>query len=202
MRAVHGHVRVGLDGEDRGKAEGVPFASPGLGSHGHLVGELFSSRAKLKMTHVPYNGGGPAVVDLMSGHIPTGFMTLGSLSQQVRSGKIRLLAVASAGRVAAFPDVPTFAELGYKELTGATWFGLAGPAQLPREITLKLNSAVRKALADPDVRAKLNAEAIEVGDLDPEKTAEFFRAEYARWAPIARQVPKKAAGPTPKTEAR
>lgn len=186
----------------RGKAEGVSFASPGQGSHGHLVGELFSSRAKLKLTHVPYNGGGPAVGDLIAGHVPAGFMTLGSVSQQVASGKIRLLAVASAERVAAFPNVPTFAELGHKELTGPTWFGLAGPAQLPREITVKLNSAVRKALADPDVRAKLNTEAVEVNDLDPEKTAEFFRAEFGRWAPIARQVPKEAAGPAPKTETR
>lgn len=157
---------------------------------------------KLKLIHVPYNGGGPAVVDLMSGHIPAGFMTLGSLSQQVRSGKIRLLAVASAERVAAFPNVPTFAELGYKELTGPTWFGLAGPAKLPREITVKLNAALRKALADPDVRARLSAEAVEPSDMDPKQTTEFFGAENARWTPIARQVPKEAAGAAPKTETR
>lgn len=174
----------------RAKTETVPFASPGLGSHGHLIGELFQRRTNLKMLHVPYSGGGPAVVDLISGQVPTAFMTLSSVSQQVRNGKVRILAIASAERLPDYPNVPTFQELGYPNLTGVSWFGVSAPANLPREITVKLNAAVRQALKDPAVGATLSREGVEAADLDADQFDQFFRAEMVRWTPIARSVPK------------
>ncbi len=179
----------------RARPEGIAFASSGHGTHVHLLGELFSSRTGAKMVHVPYNGGGPAGADLMAGHVPSAFVTLGSISQHLRAGKIRILAVATSSRVAEFPNVPTFGELGYKELTGATWFGISGPAGLPRAVAVKLNAAVRAAMSSPEVRGKLAGEAIEVGELDPDAFTEFFRAEIARWAPIARTLKDSAPNP-------
>ena len=115
-------------------------------------------------------------------------VTLGTVSQYVRNGQVRLLAVASPKRVRDFPDVPTFAELGFKDMTSVTWFGLSAPAGLSRDIALKLNAEVRVAMANPNVLEKLAAEAIEPGNLDPDGFTQFIRDEIARWTPVARKV--------------
>lgn len=177
---------------------GLPYASPGLGSHGHLIGELFKTRSKVNTLHVPYSGGGPAVIDLVSGQVPVGFMTLSSVSQQVRNGKMRILAIASRERLPDFPSVPTFEELGYPELTGVTWFGLSGPANLPQNVSQKLNAAVRQALKDPDVLAKLRREGFQTADMSVDQFDRFFRAEMARWTSIARSIPKQPGSAAPK----
>ncbi|MFM9969542.1 MAG: Bug family tripartite tricarboxylate transporter substrate binding protein [Burkholderiales bacterium] len=176
----------------RASKEGIAYGSSGHGTHVHLLGELFKIRAGANMIHVPYNGGGPAAADLMAGHVPSALVTLGSTSQHMRAGKVRALAVATTKRVPDMPDLPTFAELGFKEMTGATWFSLSGPAGLPRHIAIKLNAVVRAAMVHPEVRGKLAAEAIEPGDLDPDTFTEFFRTEIARWTPIARGLPKES----------
>ena len=172
----------------RRRPEGVTFASSGYGTHVHLMAELFKSLSGANMLHVPYNGGGPAMADLIAGNVSSAVVSLGTVSQYVRNGQLHLLAVASQRRARDFPDVPTFVELGYPAMTSVTWFGLSGPSGLPRDVVTSLNAEVRAAMATPKVLEKLAAEAIEPGDLDPEGFSDFFRAEIARWAPIARQV--------------
>jgi tripartite-type tricarboxylate transporter receptor subunit TctC len=156
------------------------------------MAELFKSKSGANMLHVPYNGGGPAMTDLVAGHVSSGVNSLGTISQYARNGNVRLLAVASPDRVRDFPDVPTFAELGYPEMTSVTWFALSGPAGLPRAIAMKLNAEVRAAMRKPEVLNRLAAEAIEPGNLDPDQFTNFFAAEIARWSPIAQRVHESA----------
>ena len=171
----------------RSRPQGIAYASSGYGTHVHMMAELFKSLSGANMLHVPYNGGGPAMADLIAGHVPSAINTLGTISQYARNGSVRLLAVASPKRARDFPDVPTFAELGYPQMTSVTWFGLSAPAGLPRDIVLKLNAEVRAAMAKPEVIEKLSAEAIEPGNLDPDGFTQFIRDEIARWTPIAQK---------------
>ncbi|MEA2981263.1 MAG: hypothetical protein QOF09_3086 [Alphaproteobacteria bacterium] len=172
----------------RGGSQGITYASSGYGTHVHLMAELFKTLTGASMLHVPYNGGGPAMADLVAGHVSSAFVSLGTVSQYARNGNVRLLAIASPKRVPDFPDVPTFAELGYKDMTSVTWFGLSGPAGLPRDIAVKLNAEVRAAMAKPDVLNTLAGDAIEPSNLDPDGFTQFFRAEIERWTPLARKV--------------
>jgi tripartite-type tricarboxylate transporter receptor subunit TctC len=178
--------------------QGIAYASSGYGTHVHLMAELFKSLSGANMLHVPYNGGGPAMADLIAGHVPSAINTLGTISPYVRNGSVRLLAVASPKRARDFPDVPTFAELGYPQMTSVTWFGLSGPAGLPPDIVLKLNGWVRAAVAKPEVLEKLSAEAIEPGNLEPDGFTQFIRDEIVRWTPIAQKVSATNRSPTAK----
>lgn len=171
---------------------GVTFASSGFGTHVYLMAELFKSLSGARMVAVPYNGGGPAMKDLIAGHVSSAVVSLGTVAPYVRSGSVRLLAVASPKRLHDFPEVPTFAELGYKEMTSVTWFGLSGPADLPHNIVLKLNAAVRAAMAKPFVKDKLVIDGIEPNNLTPEQFSQFFRTELSRWRKIALKVKKQA----------
>ena len=114
--------------------KGLSWGSPGQGTHGHLTGELFRQANKLNMVHISYKGAGPAVADLLGNQIPAAFMTLSSSNAHVDTGRLRLLAVSSAKRVAAYPLVPTLAELGFSQLTGTTWFSISGPAGMPTAV--------------------------------------------------------------------
>src|SRR6185295_12001960 len=105
----------------RKRPAGIAYASSGFGTHVHLMAELFKLLTGANMLHVPYNGGGPAVADLIAGHVPSAMVSFGSVATNVRSGQVRVLAVASGKRLKDYPDVPTFAELGYKEMTSVTW---------------------------------------------------------------------------------
>ena len=174
----------------RSRPEGIAFGSPGTGSFVHLAGERFRQLSAGKLLHVPYKGLPPVAVDLIAGHIPSAFMTLagGGTGALHRAGKVRMLAVATPSRAAGYPEVPTFAEAGYKDLVASTWFAVSGPAGLPRAIVVRLNAEVRAALAQPEIHNRLLADGIgiEPRDLDAEAFTEFFRAEIERWAPLAR----------------
>jgi tripartite-type tricarboxylate transporter receptor subunit TctC len=172
----------------RSRSEGVVFGSPGPGTHGHLVGEMLRASSGGRMLHAPYKGGGQAVGDLVAGHIPSAIVTLGPSAQFVRAGKLRLLAVTSAKRLADFPAVPTFIELGYKDLVATTWFGVSGPAGLPISIANKLNNEIRLVLSLAEIRERLLPDGIEPGDLDVETFNAFFRSEIDRWTPLARGI--------------
>jgi tripartite-type tricarboxylate transporter receptor subunit TctC len=172
----------------KSRSEGVVFGSPGLGTHGHLVGELLNTKTGGRMIHAPYKGGGQAVADLVAGHIPSAVITLGPSAQFARVGKLRILAVTSSKRFSDFPDVPTFIELGYKDLQATTWFGISAPVGLSPTIISKLNREIRIALSLTDVRDYLLQDGIEPGDLDVESFNEFFRAEIERWAPLTRLI--------------
>jgi tripartite-type tricarboxylate transporter receptor subunit TctC len=170
------------------KAHGgkLAYGSPGNGTQGHLIAEQLKQIAGIQMTHVPYKGAAFAVADLVAGHLPVASTTLTTAATQIRAGKARALAVSSTQRVPDFPDVPTFKELGYPELTATIWFSLSGPAGMPADIVGRLNAEVRRILQLPDVLERLRPEGIEPGDLDPKQFTAFMAAEVARWAPVVR----------------
>lgn len=162
------------------------YGTPGNGTHGHLVGELFKQLAGVEILHVAYKGGLPALTDLVAGHLPSGVLTVASVGPHVHAGKLRMLASTAEKRVTDFPEVPTFTELGYPGLTSITWFGVAAPAGLPAAVVDSLNQEIRKAMQAVDVRERLRPEGFEFIDLDPAQTLEYVRSETRRWQPIAR----------------
>ncbi len=164
----------------------LAYGSPGNGTQGHLIAEQLKQVTGIRMTHVPYKGASLAVADLIAGHVPVTSTTLTTAATQIKAGRARALAVSSAKRVPEFPDVPTFAELGYPELTASIWFSLSGPAGMPADIVNRLNAEVRRTLQLPDVRDRLKPEGIEPGDLDPQQFTAFVAAELKRWAPVVR----------------
>jgi tripartite-type tricarboxylate transporter receptor subunit TctC len=168
--------------------KGLSWGSPGQGTHGHLTGELFRQANKLNMVHISYKGAGPAVADLLGNQIPAACMTLSSCNAHVDTGKLRLLAVSSAKRVAAYPDTPTLAELGYPQLTGTTWFSVSGPPGMPPAIVDKLNAEIRRGLQSPSVKAAMAAESMESGDYDAAGFTRFVAAEIARWTPAIKSL--------------
>lgn len=172
----------------KARPQGLGYGSPGHGSHTHLIGEMFRQKSGANIFHVPYKGGGASIADLIGNHVPAAFGSLGSVSTYIRAGKVRLLAISTERRNPEFPDVPTFAEIGYGDLVSTTWFGLSGPAGLPRDIVNRLNAEVRAVLVLPDVRERLQMEGVETNDLDPDAYTAFIRAEMERWVPLARAL--------------
>ena len=168
--------------------QGLSWGSPGQGTHGYLVGELFRIATKLNMVHISYKGAGPAVADLLGNQIPAAFMTLSSANAHINSGRLRLLALTSPTRLPEYADVPTFAELGYPALTGTTWFSLSGPPGMPVALVDKINAEVRRGLQTPAIRAQLALESMVSGDYDPATFTRFVAAENARWTPAVRSL--------------
>ena len=170
----------------------LTYGSPGNGTQGHLIGELFKRSAGFDMQHIPYKGASGAVVDVMAGHTHAISTTLTTASTQIRAGRLRALAISSAARLADYADVPTYREAGYPDLVASIWFSLSGPAALPADIVAKLNSEVRRVLQLPDVQKRLRPEGIEPGTLDAKAFTEFVAAEVKRWAPVVRASGAKA----------
>ena len=162
------------------------YGSPGNGTHGQLVAELFKQLAGVQMQHVPYKGAAVAIADLMAGHIPVASTTLTTAAGQIHAGKARALAISSEARLPDYPNVPTYAEMGYKDLVATVWFSLSGPAGMPADIVERLNAEVRKALDAPDSRQRLRPEGIEPGKLDPRQFTAFVEQELKRWAPVVK----------------
>ena len=162
------------------------YGSPGNGTHGQLVAELFKQLAGVDMQHVPYKGASGAIADLVAGHIPAASTTLSTAAGQIQGGKARALAISSASRLPDYPNVPTYAELGYKDLVATIWFSLSGPARLPAGIVDRLNSEVRKALEARETRERLRPEGIEPGRLSAAEFTAFVASEVKRWAPVVK----------------
>jgi tripartite-type tricarboxylate transporter receptor subunit TctC len=162
------------------------FASTGTGTSSHLSGELLKSMAGLDATHVPYKGA-VALNDLLSGEqVHFMFATIPSVIEFVRAGRLRALAVTSQTRSAAVPEIPTVAESGFPEFEASSWFGLLGPAELPREIVVKLQAEVARALNVPELRAKLVQQGADPVGSTREEFAAYMRAETAKWARVVR----------------
>lgn len=170
----------------------VPFGSPGVGTHGHLIAELMGKSLGVELIHAPYKGASPAVADLVAGQIPLASITLNTAGPQLRAGKARALGFTSRNRIEDYPDVPTFTELGYPQLVASTWFSLSGPAKMPEEIAVKLNAEVRKALVLPDVKARFRSEGIETADYDVPAFNHFVAEESRRWTDVVRKSGAKA----------
>ena len=174
----------------RAKEKSLDFVSPGVGTLGHLLVEEFAHEAGVKLQHIPHKGSAQAMVDLLAGTVPFGTMTWSSALGQIRAGKVIPIAVSSRARVAEFPDVPTLAESGYPDLVARTWFALSGPAGVPPDIVDKLNRAVAQVLDMPDVKARLDQDAIERDPMTPAQVTAFVGAEIAKWGPIAKRYVK------------
>jgi tripartite-type tricarboxylate transporter receptor subunit TctC len=170
----------------------LTYGSPGNGTQGHLVAEVFRQATGIEMTHVPYKGAAIAVVDIVAGHIHAISTTLTTASAQIRAGRIRPLAISSAKRLPDYPGVPTFAEAGYRDVVATVWFSLSGPAGVPADVVNRLNSEVRRILQLPDVRERLRGDGIEPNQLDPRAFTEFMAAEVKRWGPVIRATGARA----------
>ncbi len=160
------------------------YASSGNGTPLHLSGELFKSMAGVDMVHVPYKGAGPALVDVMGGHVPIMFDNLPSSTEHIKAGKLRGLAVTTAERAASMPDLPTVSESGLPGYETYTWNALFVPAGTPPEVIAKLNEAAVKAVADPEVQATLQSFGAAVVGSTPDELAAHVQAELAKWAPV------------------
>jgi len=170
------------------KLNSLNFASSGNGGAPHMAAELFKSVTGAPLTHVPYKGSGPAVADLVGGRVQIMFDAAPSLIAHIRSGRLRVLAAASAERNRLLPEVPTFGELGYPKVAVSLWYGLLAPAGTPKPIVEKLNREVGRALGSPDVREKLLAQGAEPMPGTPEAFASFMQEEMAKWAPVVKQA--------------
>jgi tripartite-type tricarboxylate transporter receptor subunit TctC len=162
----------------------VTYGSPGNGTQGHLMAELFRQRAKINILHVPYRGAALAVVDVVAGHILAISTTLTTASAQIRAGRVRALAISSQARLPDYPGVPTFPDMGYRDVVGTVWFSLSGPAGVPADIVNRLNGEVRRILQLPDVRQRLRPDGIEPNNLDAKAFSDYLSAEIRRWGPV------------------
>jgi tripartite-type tricarboxylate transporter receptor subunit TctC len=166
----------------------VSFGSPGNGSSGHIVGEQFKLMHKLDLVHVPYKGAGPAVIDLVAGHIQMMFDILPLARQQMIAGKVRALGVNAPKRLTVVPDVPTMAEQGMPELEGGPWFGLLAPAKTPRPIIDWLNAEAVKIFSLPEVREKLVPLGMVLPLGTPEEFGKHIASETQRWGDIIKRA--------------
>jgi tripartite-type tricarboxylate transporter receptor subunit TctC len=166
------------------------YGSGGNGSAGHLAGEMFKSQAGVFMVHIPYAGGNAAQLALLSGQVDLTFDNLASASANIRSGRLRAIAVTTATRSSAMPEVPTIAEggkgTGLGQFAINTWFGLFGPARLPADVTQRLNKAFVEALGSPELKARLAGLMAENAASSPEQFAAFVRAELAKYERVVK----------------
>ena len=169
------------------KSGGISFASAGNGTSGHLAGELLKARLGGEMVHVPYKEGGMALSDVMAGQAQFMFYHPAAVMPQVKAGKLRALGVSSAKRTAAAPEVATIAEQGYGDFDLVAWFMLYAPAATPAPVLAKLRDAVAQSVNNPEVKAKLVAQGLEVPVLRPEELVAFNRAEIAKWSELVQR---------------
>jgi tripartite-type tricarboxylate transporter receptor subunit TctC len=168
------------------KSAALNFGSAGIGSSGHLAGEMLKLEGKLDASHTPYKGDAPAVVDLMAGHIDYLFANMPAAVSQVRAGAIRALAVTTAQRSNELPDVPTVREAGFPRLQVDPWYGIFLPAGTTPEVTAKLSEAVNAALQDPGVRKKMEGLGATPQGTTPEKFAQVISADITKFAAIVK----------------
>jgi len=176
----------------RRKPGDMLYASSGSGSPGHLAAVLLESMTGVQMTHVPYKGSSPALTDLIGGQVQLMFDNLPSSLSFIKAGKLRALAVTSSERSATLPELPTLAESGLPGFEASSWFGVLAPAGTPKEIVDKINATVIKGFKNPEVRKRLDRDAIDPEPLTPAQFTEFVKEETYRWGPIAKALAGKS----------
>ena len=165
----------------------LQYASAGIGSFQHLGGELFKLMAGVDIVHVPFRGGGPAMIDVMGGHTKIVFSSLIQTTPHVKSGKLKALATGGAKRNPVLPDVPTIAEAGVPGYEANNWWGMLAPAGTPPAIVEKLNKAVAAALDSPDLLKQFESEGASVEKMTPAEFGKYIEAEMAKWGRVVKQ---------------
>ncbi len=164
----------------------VGYGSAGAGTNIHFYGALLTQVSGANMIHVPYRGTGPALLDLVAGHLPSAVLTLGGMLASAHAGKIRILGQTGEGRSQSLPDVPSFKELGFPMLATSGWYGLFGPANLRPELVQRYNELVTRAIRTPEVRERMRSFELEPREFTPETFQVMVRADTERWGPIIR----------------
>ena len=178
VRTVHDLIELAR--QQPGK---ISYASVGIGSASHLAGELFAAKAGVRMLHVPFRGGAPAINDLVAGHVDTMFVTAVVGGQHMKTGALTPLALAASARFETLPEVPTMAEAGYP-LEAAYWFGLAAPAGTPPAVLARLETALTQVLAMPDLRKRMTEMGAVVTPLGSRQFGDYIRTEMDKWADV------------------
>ena len=174
------------------KAKPLSYGSSGVGTIGHLAGELFNVMAGTHLTHIAYKGGGPVLTDLVGGHIPLVFASAGSVMAQIKAGKIRALAVTTSRRAALLPEIPTVAESGLPGYEAKNWYGILAPARTPSGLVQRLSTEIASVLGMPDVRAALAAQGLDPAPSSSERFTAYVKAEVAKWAKVIKGAAIKA----------
>ena len=186
----NGGIKTLKDFVARGKASDKPltFSSSGVGSMGHLVGEMFAQKAGVQVEHVPYKGASQGLTDLVGGHIVFSSQTVSSSASLLQGGSIRGIAVASTARLPDYPDIPTFQQQGFPDVVSTIWFSLSGPPGLPADIVQKVNREVAVALAKPDVVKRLRQEGSIAQYMTVNEFHTFVADEIKRWKPVVERA--------------
>jgi tripartite-type tricarboxylate transporter receptor subunit TctC len=164
------------------------YASSGEGTTSHLAAELFSKTAHVQMVHVPYKGGGQAIVDLVAGHVQTGFVNVLEALPQMNAGRLRALAVSTAKRSQVAPNLPTVAESGVSGYEVIQWSGVLAPAGIAKELAMKLNADIVRVLGRKEMRQRLVDSGAEPGGGTPAEFAAMIRAEIGKWSKVVQTV--------------
>lgn len=170
----------------------IAYASVGNGSPGHLAGAMMAGAANVKMTHIPYRGGGPAVTDVMGGQVPLLWVSIPAAANFVKAGKLKALAVSTTKRSAVFPDVPTMIESGFKDFEVDSWYAMFVPANTPKAAVDRLNAAANKVLTTPEVKEKLLNQGAEAVGGSPEALGRVVKAELVKWDKVVKENGIKA----------
>jgi tripartite-type tricarboxylate transporter receptor subunit TctC len=166
----------------------LSYGSPGTGNINNLVGELFKSLAGVDIVHVPYKGAALVITDVVAGHVPVGFVLLPGAMGQLRSGKLRALAVTTEERVSAVPDVPTMRQAGVRDLVLFDWSGLFAPVGTPKDVIARLSAEVRKVVLSPQMRQRSVEQGFEPKALSGEEMAALMKSDAEKWARIVKQT--------------
>ena len=171
---------------------GLSYGTSGSGGTPHIAGELLKQKTGANLVHVPYKGGGQALIDLLGGNIPLVYTAVAGANQYVKSGRVKAIAVSSAKRSPSLPDVPTFIESGVKDFEIDDWVGLLAPAKTPKPIVMKLNQALNEILNSPEGKAKLLGMGITTTPGTPEKFGEQIKSDLLRFSPIVKGMQIKS----------
>lgn len=170
----------------------LTYASAGIGSSNHFTAELFNYMAKVKMTHIPYKGGGPALVDVAGGQVASIFATIVSVIPHIKANRVRSLGVTSGKRSAILPDVPTISEAGLPGYESSIWYGVVLPANAPAAVVSKLDGEIDKLLKTADVRERFQALGADVMYMGPAEFTQYVRAEIKKWNVVVRATGMRA----------
>ena len=162
----------------------ITYGSPGNGTTIHLAGDLFEKAAGIKIRHVPYKGSNPAMMDALAGNVDLLVSSVPSAMGQIKSGKLRPLAVTSAKRSTSLPDVPTVAEQGFKDFDVSTWYGVFAPAGTPKDVVNAVNAEINKLLATPEMKDAIHAQGAEPQAMTPDQFGTQLKADYQKWRGI------------------